>query len=74
MRYLDSVPRIDPAAVDTVLEMVGAKGAPRDRLYDNTIIDRLIHEGFTDKLYKGAKPCSSRSTTATLPMSGQCRR
>ena len=56
MRYLDSVPRIDPAAVDTVLEMVGAKGAPRDRLYDNTIIDRLIHEGFTDKLYKGAKP------------------
>src|SRR6266513_549194 len=56
MRYLDSVPRIEPAAVDTVLEMVGAKGAPRDRLYDNTIIDRLIHEGFTDKLYKGAKP------------------
>ena len=56
MRYLDSVPRIDPAAVDTVLEMVSAKGAPRDRLYDNTIIDRLIHEGFTDKLYKGAKP------------------
>ena len=56
MRYLDSVPRIDPAAVDTVLEMVGAKGAHRDRLYDNTIIDRLIHEGFTDKLYKGAKP------------------
>lgn len=56
MRYLDSVPRIDPAAVDTVLEMVGAKGAPKDRLYDNTIIDRLIHEGFTDKLYKGAKP------------------
>ena len=56
MRYLDSVPRIDPAAVDTVLEMVGAKGAPRDRLYDNTIIDRLVHEGFTDKVYKGAKP------------------
>jgi NitT/TauT family transport system substrate-binding protein len=56
MRYLDSVPRIDPAAVDTVLEMVGAKGAPKDRLYDNTILDRLIHEGFTDKLYKGAKP------------------
>src|SRR6266480_3462668 len=56
MRYLDSVPRIEPAAVDTVLEMVGAKGAPKDKLYDNTIIDRLIHEGFTDKLYKGAKP------------------
>jgi NitT/TauT family transport system substrate-binding protein len=56
MRYLDSVPRIDPAAVDTVLEMVGAKGSPKAKLYDNSIIDRLVHEGFTDKLYKGAKP------------------
>jgi NitT/TauT family transport system substrate-binding protein len=56
MRYLDSVPRIDPAAVDTVLEMVGAKGAPKAKLYDNSIIDRLVHEGFTDKLYKGSKP------------------
>jgi ABC-type nitrate/sulfonate/bicarbonate transport system substrate-binding protein len=56
MRYLDSVPRIDPAAVDTVLEMVGAKGAPKAKLYDNSIIDRLVHEGFTDKLYNGAKP------------------
>jgi len=56
MKYLDSVPRIDPAAVETVLEMVGAKGAPKSKLYDNSIIDRLIHEGFTDKLYKGAKP------------------
>jgi hypothetical protein len=55
MRYVDSVPRIDPAAVDTVLEMVGAKNAPKAKLYDNSIIDRLIHEGFTDKLYKGAK-------------------
>jgi ABC-type nitrate/sulfonate/bicarbonate transport system substrate-binding protein len=55
MRYLDSVPRIEPAAVDTVLEMVGAKGAPKTKLYDNAIVDRLVHEGFTDKLYKGAK-------------------
>ena len=56
IRYLDSVPRIDPAAVDTILEMVGAKGAAKAKLYDNSIIDRLVHEGFTDKLYKGAKP------------------
>ncbi len=55
MRYLDSVPRIDPAAVDTILEMVGAKGAPKGKLYDNSIVDRLVHEGFTEKLYKGAK-------------------
>lgn len=56
MKYLDSVPRIDPAAVDTILEMVGEKSAPKVKLYDNAIVDRLVHEGFTDKLYKGAKP------------------
>jgi hypothetical protein len=34
---------------------VGAKGAAKNKLYDNSIIDRLVHEGFVDKLYKGAK-------------------
>lgn len=56
MRYLDSVPRIDPAAVDTVLEMVGSKGAPKAKLFDNSIVDRLAQDGFIDKLYKGTKP------------------
>jgi ABC-type nitrate/sulfonate/bicarbonate transport system substrate-binding protein len=55
-RYLDSVPRVDPAAVDTVLEMVGAKGAPKTALIDNSIIDRLAREGFIEKLYRGARP------------------
>ena len=47
---------VDPAAVDTVLEMVGSKGAPKAKLFDSSIVDRLAHEGFIDKLYKGAKP------------------
>jgi NitT/TauT family transport system substrate-binding protein len=55
-KYLDSIPRVDPAAVDTVLEMVGAKGAAKAKLFDNSIVDRLVQEGFIDKLYKGAKP------------------
>jgi len=55
-KYLDSVPRVDPAAVDTVLEMVGSKAAPKTKLFDNSIVDRLSQEGFIDKLYKGAKP------------------
>ena len=55
-KYLDATPRVDPAAVDTVLEMVGSKGAPKARLFDNSIVDRLVQEGFIDKLYKGAKP------------------
>jgi NitT/TauT family transport system substrate-binding protein len=54
-KYLDSVPRVEPAAVDTVLEMVGAKGASKAKLFDNSIIDRLAREGFIEALYKGAK-------------------
>jgi len=53
-KYLDAVPRVEPAAVDTVLEMVGSRGSPNTKLFDNSIIDRLTHEGFIDKLYKGA--------------------
>ena len=55
-KYLDAVPRVDPTAVDTVLEMVGAKGAVKAKLFDNAIVDRMAQEGFIDKLYKGAKP------------------
>jgi ABC-type nitrate/sulfonate/bicarbonate transport system substrate-binding protein len=55
MKYLDATPRVDPAAVDTVLEMVGSKGASKNSLYDNAIVDRLAREGFIDRLYKGAK-------------------
>jgi len=55
-KYLDSVPRVDPAAVETVLEMVGQSGAPKAQLYDNAIVDRLAQEGFIEKLYRGAKP------------------
>lgn len=50
-KYLDAVPRVDPAAVDTILEMVGNSGPVNVKLYDNTIIDKLKNEGFFDKLY-----------------------
>lgn len=55
-KYLDAVPRVDGAAVDTVLEMVGSKGALKVKLFDNSIVDRLAQEGFIEKLYKGTKP------------------
>ena len=54
-KYLDSTPRVDPAAVDTILEMVGSQGAAKEKLFDNRIVDRLVQEGFIDKLYKGGK-------------------
>ena len=54
-KYLDAVPRVDAAAIETVLEMVGQKGVPKAQLYDNAIVDRLVQEGFIDRLYKGGK-------------------
>jgi ABC-type nitrate/sulfonate/bicarbonate transport system substrate-binding protein len=54
-KYLDSIPRVDPAAVDTVLEMVGSTGAAKAKLFDNSIVDRLVQDGVIDKLYKGGK-------------------
>ncbi len=54
-RYLDSIPRVDPAAIDTVLEMVGQKGASKVPLFDNSIVDHLVQDGFIDRLYKGGK-------------------
>jgi len=57
VKYLDAVPRVDPAAVDTVLEMVGQTGPAQAKLYDNTIIDKLKAEGFFDKLQQaGDRP------------------
>ncbi len=55
-KYLDSVPRVDPAAVATVLEMVGGKVAAKAKLFDNSIVDRLAQEGYIDQLYRGATP------------------
>jgi len=54
-KYLDSVPRVDPAAVDTVLEMIGSGGAAKAKLFDNSIVDHLVQDGVIDKLYKGGK-------------------
>ena len=56
MKYLEAVPRVEPAAIDTVLEMVGSKEAAKTKLYDNSVVDRLVQEGLIDRLYKGAKP------------------
>ena len=56
-KYLDSTPRVDPAAVDTILEMVGSEGrGERPNSLTTRIVDRLVQEGFIDKLYKGGKP------------------
>jgi ABC-type nitrate/sulfonate/bicarbonate transport system substrate-binding protein len=49
--YLDRIPRAEPEAVQTILEFMGKKGTPLETFQDNTIVDRLVREGFFDKLY-----------------------
>jgi NitT/TauT family transport system substrate-binding protein len=50
--YLDRIPRAEPEAVQTILEFMGKKGTPVETFQDNSIVDRLVKEGFFDKLYK----------------------
>jgi hypothetical protein len=35
--------------------MVGSPGAAKEKLFDNRVVDRLVQEGFIDKLDKGGK-------------------
>jgi ABC-type nitrate/sulfonate/bicarbonate transport system substrate-binding protein len=51
-RYLERVPRVEPATIQTVLAWEGKSDIAPSRFYDNAIVDRLVHEGFIDGLYK----------------------
>ncbi len=50
--YLDRIPRVESEAVSTILETMGKKGIPLETFADNSIVDRLVREGFIDKLYR----------------------
>jgi NitT/TauT family transport system substrate-binding protein len=51
-KYVDPVPRIEPEAVSATLEFMGKKGLPIETFADNSIVDRLVRDGFIDQLYK----------------------
>jgi ABC-type nitrate/sulfonate/bicarbonate transport system substrate-binding protein len=51
-RYLEGIPRVDPAGIQTVLAWEGKSDIAPGRFYDNAIIDRLAQEKFFDSLYK----------------------
>jgi len=51
-KYLERVPRVDPAGIQTVLAWENKSDIAPTRFYDNAIVDRLVHEGFIDALYK----------------------
>lgn len=50
--YLEKTPRVEPEALDSILEFMGKKGVPLDTFADNSIVDKIVREGFIDRLYK----------------------
>ena len=52
VKYLDRVPRVEPAVIKTVLDWVGKGSIPVEGFFDNRIMDQLIRERFMDGLYK----------------------
>ena len=51
-KYVDRVPRVEPEAVAATLEFMGKKGLRIETFADNSIVDRLVREGFVDQVYK----------------------
>src|SRR5215475_2655432 len=50
--YLEKVPRVEPDAVNSILDLMGNKGVAVETFADNSIVDKIAREGFIDKLYK----------------------
>ena len=51
-KFLDRVPRVEPEAIAPIVEFMGKKPIPLEAIADNSVIDRLVREGFIEKLYK----------------------
>jgi NitT/TauT family transport system substrate-binding protein len=49
--YLDRIPRVEKAAVAPILEFMEQKDIPLETFADNSIVDRLVAEGYIEKLY-----------------------
>ena len=50
--YLEKTPRVEPEAINSILDFMGKKGVPVETFADNTLVDKMVREGFIDKLYK----------------------
>jgi hypothetical protein len=50
--YLEKTPRVEPEAIDSILEFIGKKGVPLETFADNSMVDKMVREGFIEKLYK----------------------
>lgn len=52
IQYLERTPRLEPGAANSILEFMGEKGISLETFADNSIVDRLVREGFIERLYK----------------------
>ena len=52
VKYLDRQARIEPAVIQTVLNWENKGDTPVNEFFDNSAIDRIIKEGFVERLYK----------------------
>jgi ABC-type nitrate/sulfonate/bicarbonate transport system substrate-binding protein len=50
--YLEKTPRVEPEAVNSILEFMGKQGVPLETFADNSIVDKMVREGFIERLYK----------------------
>lgn len=52
VKYLDRQARVDPAVIQTVLNWENKGEGSVNDFFDNSVIDRIIKEGFVERLYK----------------------
>ncbi len=52
VKYLDRQARVDPAVIQTVLNWENKGEGSVNDFFDNSAIDRIIKEGFVERLYK----------------------
>lgn len=50
--YLEKTPRVEPEAINSILDFMGKKGVPLETFADNSLVDKMTREGFIDRLYK----------------------
>jgi NitT/TauT family transport system substrate-binding protein len=52
VKFLDRVPRVEQEAIAPIVEFMGKKPILVEAIADNRIIDKLVAEGFIDRLYR----------------------
>ncbi|HEX7229246.1 MAG TPA: ABC transporter substrate-binding protein [Candidatus Binatia bacterium] len=50
--YLEKTPRVEPEAINSILDFMGKKGVPLETFADNSLVDKMTREGFIERLYK----------------------